>query len=127
MNRSITCPPLHNCEANRIEITTSNRSTIVLWLSIASETFVNFIAMAWFPSVYNFLFSYPWKTCSVTSCFPRISFFAATYLPICFQEMAHMSQYHAVVEYATFLRTRTLLSFTMHLVEWLTCFLIPSK
>jgi hypothetical protein len=43
-------------------------------------------------NVHNFQFSYPWKPCSVTDWFSRISLSVATYLQISFLETAHMSQ-----------------------------------
>jgi hypothetical protein len=54
---------------------------------------VNFVATVWFSRVYNFQFSYRWKTRSVTRWFPRINLSAATHLPIRFLETAYMSQY----------------------------------
>jgi hypothetical protein len=87
---SITCPPFI------ISGRTCNSSSIILCVSDAQETCVYFVATIWFPSVHNFQFSYPWKTCSVTSWCPRINFSAATYLPIRFLETADMSQYDHV-------------------------------
>jgi hypothetical protein len=40
---------IYNFGANRIQITTSNSSPIVLCLSVAAETCVNFVANLWFP------------------------------------------------------------------------------
>jgi hypothetical protein len=70
----------YNFWTNRIEITISNSFCIILCLSVAAETCVNFVATVWFSRVYNFQFSYSWKTCSVTSWFPRINLSAATRL-----------------------------------------------
>jgi hypothetical protein len=90
-------PPFYSFGMNLIEITISNSSSIILCLSIAAETCVNFVATVWFPNVYNFWFSYPWKTCSVTSRFPRSSFSAATYLSVRFLEMAHVTIFAQLV------------------------------
>jgi hypothetical protein len=84
---------LYNFGTNRIENTISNSSSIILCLSVAAETGVNFVTTVYFSRVYNFQFSYRWKTCSITSWFPRINPSAATHLPIHFLETAHMSQY----------------------------------
>jgi hypothetical protein len=76
---------------------------------------VNFVATIWFSRVY-FQFSYPWKTCSVTSWFPRINLFAATHLPIRFLETAYMSKCISD-NYERYLLTRGLLlsaSITTH-------------
>jgi hypothetical protein len=46
---------------NQIEITISNSSSIILCLSVAVGTCVNFTATVWFLWVYDFQLSYPWK------------------------------------------------------------------
>jgi hypothetical protein len=61
-------------------------SSVLLCLFVSAETCVNSVATVLFPSVYNFSLSYPWKTCSVTSSFARISLSATPYLPIRFLE-----------------------------------------
>jgi hypothetical protein len=62
------------------------------WISYEPNTdLVHFIATVWLSRVYKFQFSYPWKTCFVTSWFPRIYLSAVTHLSVRFLEMAHMS------------------------------------
>jgi hypothetical protein len=78
--------PFYNFGEDRIQVTTPNSSSIILCLSVVAETCVNFVAAVWFSRVYNFPFSYPWKTCFVTSWFPRINLSATTYLSIRFLE-----------------------------------------
>jgi hypothetical protein len=88
---TIGAPP--HFGTDRIEVTISNRSSIILCLSVVAETCVKFVAMFWVPRVYSFQFSYLWKRSSATGWFPRISLSAAKHLPIRFLETAHMSQY----------------------------------
>jgi hypothetical protein len=47
--------PLYIFGANRIEITTSNSSSIIPYTSVAVETRGNFLATLWFPQAYPLL------------------------------------------------------------------------
>jgi hypothetical protein len=57
LQRRYSTPVPHGTK--RIEITISN-SSIILCLSVAVETCINFVATFWFSRVYNFQFSCPW-------------------------------------------------------------------
>jgi hypothetical protein len=51
-----TCPPSITLgRANRIEITPSNSSSVILCLSVAVESYVNFVAMLWFLQAFLWL------------------------------------------------------------------------
>jgi hypothetical protein len=79
---------LYNFGKDRIEITTSNSSTIIMCLFVAVETFVDSAATVWFPQVYTFQSSYPWSLSLNTQWWfmvtNRIS--VATCLPVRFLE-----------------------------------------
>jgi hypothetical protein len=47
--------PFYNFGANRLDITTSNSSSIIPCPSVAAETCINFVATLWFPQAYPLL------------------------------------------------------------------------
>jgi hypothetical protein len=95
---------LYNFRKNRIEITTSNTSSIIVNLFLATESFVDSAATVCFLEVYTFSFSYPWTRLLNTHRWfvstYRIS--VATCLPFCFLEtpichnIYHLSQHKEI-------------------------------
>jgi hypothetical protein len=61
----LTCPSfITSWELNRDHH--FQQFTLLRAYPLLREPCVNSVATLWFPSVYNFQFSYPWKPCSVT-------------------------------------------------------------
>jgi hypothetical protein len=81
---------LCNFGEKRIEVTISNSSYIILCLSVAAETCVNFVATVWFFTSLQFSVFISVENVFRNRWFPRINLSAATHLPIRFLETTRM-------------------------------------